>query len=99
MPDMVMRRVKSGVGDWRWRRQDAGLWLAVIGVGSWDRFVCFMDGEEKGVPVEKVKEGVGRGEMREEGLPPPALSPMAVTLAGSPPNPAMFSCTHRKAVA
>ena len=29
--------------------------------------------------------------------PPPADWPATVTLAGSPPNAAMFSCTHSKA--
>ena len=31
-------------------------------------------------------------------LPPPADSPIMVTLSGSPPKPAMFSCTHFSAI-
>ncbi len=31
-------------------------------------------------------------------LPPPADSPKMVTLSGSPPKPAMFSCIHFKAI-
>lgn len=61
---MVMRRVKSGVGDWRWRRQDAFgfLRLVMMGGGLEAGMAVFQMGM-KGKGCTSLEAEVG-GEMR-----------------------------------